>query len=246
MTRASIVLAALVGSLAIGTGIAVGATPVQGSVVGPVTAVKGKTFTLTTPASLNVPKNRSTVTVVSATVITEQKPGTVKSVKAGLCASALGTRNSKGVVAAQRITLTKPVKGACNTGFGGRGPRPGGSGSPPSGGGQSPPGGGTGGGGGGFGGSGNFGFAFGTITSVKGSTLTVKGTRGGTTTTTTVTVSAKTSVDQTLRVKASAIKVKLCAFVRGTSPDKGVTVKAQSISLSQPTATGCTTGFRQR
>jgi hypothetical protein len=244
MRRTSISLAALAGGLAIGTGAAVGATPVQGSIVGPVIAVKGKTFTVTTPASLGVPKNRSTVTVASSTVITEQKTASRKSVKKGLCASALGTRNSKGVVAAQRITLTTPVKGACDTGFGRRGQRPGGSGTPPSGGQYPPPGGG--GGGGGFNGTGNFGFAFGTITAVKGSTLQVKGTRGGTTTTTTVTLSTKTQVEQTLRVKASAIKVKVCAFVRGTSTDTGVTVKAQNIALSQPTANGCTVGFRQR
>jgi Domain of unknown function (DUF5666) len=244
MRRTTSLLAALTGLLAIGTGVAAGATPVQGSVVGPVTAVKGKTFTMTTPASLNVPKNTAKVTVVSSTVITEQKAGTRKNVKKGLCASAMGTRNSKGVVAAQRITLTKPVKGACNTGFG-RGTRSGGSGTPPSGG-QFPPPNGGGGGGGGFGRSGNFGFAFGKITAVKGSTLTVKGTRGTTTTTTTVTLSSKTQVDQTLQVKVSAIKVKLCAFVRGTSTDAGATVKAQSVALSQPTASGCTGGFRQR
>jgi hypothetical protein len=246
MRRTTSTLAALVGLLALGTGIAAGATPVQGSVVGPVTSVKEKTFTITTPASLNVPKNTSKVTVVSSTVITEQKAGTRKSVKKGLCASAFGTRNTKGVVAAQRITLTKPVKGACDLGFGrrGGGTRPGGSGTPPSGG-QVPPGGG-GGGGGGFGQSGNFGFASGTITAVKGSTLTVKGTRGTTTTTTKVTLSAKTQVEQTLQVKVSAIKVKLCAFVRGTSTDAGATVKAQSVALSQPTANGCTGGFRQR
>jgi Domain of unknown function (DUF5666) len=244
MIRKSISLATLAGSLAIGTSAALAATPVQGSVVGPVVAVTGKTFTLTTPANLNVPKNRSTVTVVSSTVITEQKAATRTSLKKGVCVSALGTRNSKGVVAAQRVTLTKPVKGACDTGFGRGGRRPGtpggGSGTPPSGG-QRPPG-----GGGAFGGSANFGFAFGTITAVKGSTLTVKGTRGTTTTTTSVTVSAKTQIAQTLRVAVSAIEVKLCAFVRGTSSDKGVTVKAQSVALSTPTANGCTTGFRQR
>jgi hypothetical protein len=246
MRRTTSLLAALVGVLAAGTGVAAGAAPVQGSVVGPVIAVKGKTFTITTPASLNVPKNTSQVTVVSSTAITEQKAGTRKSVKKGLCASAMGTRNSKGVVAAQRITLTKPVKGACDLGFGRRGgTRSGGSGTPPNGG-QFPPPGGGGGGGGGFGQSGNFGFAFGTIAAVKGSTLTVKGTRGTTTTTTKVTLSSKTQVTQTLQVEVSAIKVRLCAFVRGTSTDAGATVKAQSVALSQPTASGCTGGFRQR
>jgi hypothetical protein len=246
MTKKSIVLAVLAGSLAVGTGVAAGASPVQGSIVGPVTEVKGTTFTVNTPANLGVPKNSSKVTVVSSTVITEQTAATRSILKKGLCASAMGTRNSKGVVAAQRITLTKPVKGACDTGFRRGGPRPGGgTGTTPSGG-QRPPGGGQGpSGGGGFNGSGNFGFAFGTISSVKGSTLQVRGTRGGTTSTTTVTLSAKTQLEQTLQVKPGAIQVKLCAFVRGTSSDKGATVKADSVALSKPTANGCGGGFRR-
>jgi hypothetical protein len=225
----------VLGAAAVATvaaGAAQAAAPVQGSVVGPVVAVKGKTFTITTPASLNVPKNRSTVTVVSSTMITEQKTASRSSLQKGLCASAFGTRNAKGVVAAQRITLASPVKGSCT----GNRTRPGGTGSPPSGG-RRPPGGGS----GGFGGNANFGFAVGTISAVKGSTLTVKGPRG----TTSVTVSAKTQVDRTARVSSSAIKLKLCAFVRGTSTDKGATVKAQSIALSTPTANGCTNGFRR-
>jgi hypothetical protein len=230
--------AVLAGALAIGTAAAA-AMPVQGSVVGPVVAVKGKTFTITTPASLNVPKNRSTVTVDSKTMITEQGSANASDVKKGLCATAFGTRNSKGVVAAQRITLVSPVKGSCTSGFGNR-QRPGsgnGTGTPPSNG-QRPPGGY---GGGGFGSNGNFGFAAGTITAVKGSTLTVKGPRG----TTSVTVSKQTQVERTLKVSAAAIKLKLCAFVRGSSSDKGVTVAAQSIALSKPGANGCTNGFRR-
>lgn len=224
---------------AVAAGAAQAAAPVQGSVVGPVVSVKGKTFTITTPASLNVPKNRSTVAVSSSTVITEQATAKRSSLKKGACASAFGTRNAKGVVAAQRITLTAPVKGSCTGGFGNR-PRQGGSGSPPSGG-QQPPNRSGGSGSGGFRGNANFGFAAGTITAVKGSKLTVKGPRG----TTSVTVAAKTQIDRTLRVSMSAVKLKLCAFVRGTSADKGVTVKAQSIALSKPTANGCSGGFRR-
>ena len=76
---------------------------------------------------------------------------------------ATGQKNSKGVVAAQRISVTTPVKGQCTAGFGGRGTRPAGHrhGRPPGSGtgGQRPPGAGT--GNGGFGNSANFGFAFG-------------------------------------------------------------------------------------
>jgi hypothetical protein len=252
MMQKSVVLAVLAGSLAVGTGVAAGASPVQGSIVGPVTAVKGATFTVQTPANLGVPKNSSKVTVVSSTAITEQSPASRSALKKGLCASAMGTRNSKGVVAAQRITLTKPVKGACDTGFRRGGSRPGGGSSTTPSGGQGPGGGQRPPGNGGFSGNGNFGFAFGTITAVKGSTLQIKGraretTTGTTTTTTTtkVTLSAKTQLEQTVQVKPAAIQVKLCAFVRGTSSDKGATVKADSVALSKPTANGCSGGFRR-
>jgi hypothetical protein len=143
------------------------------------------------------------------------------------------------VVAAQRISLSTPVKGQCTAGFGGRGQRRGGTGGAP--------GGGTGGQTGGSGGFGNFaniGFAFGTISSAKGDTLSVKGTLSGKAVTTIVTVSSKTQISKTVKVDTSAIAVKDCVFVLGTSADKGVTVTAQNISLSKPTSTGCRFGFR--
>jgi hypothetical protein len=176
--------------------------------------------------------------------------------KTGSCVQATGAKSSKGVVAASRITISAAVKGKCTTGLGNRGgqggrprgatgqngPRPSGnssqssSGSPGSGNGSSrfP---------GGFAG-GNFGFAFGKVTSIKKDELTVQGTLGGKKTITKVTVSSQTSLVEDAQVKGSAIREKLCAFVFGTSADKGVTVKAQTIRLTQPTANGCT-GFQR-
>ena len=61
----------------------------------------------------------------------------------------------------------------------------------------------------------------------------------------TVAIAAKAQFTKTVQVGASAIKVKLCAFVRGTSADKGVTVAAQTIGLSKPGANGCNPGFRR-
>ena len=240
MRKTALVSAALVGALAVG-GAATAATPVQGSISGSVTAVKGTTFTVQTPANLGVPKNRSQVSVASSTVITEQAAGKPSSIKKGLCATAIGTKNKKGVVTAQRVTLSAAVKGSCAGGFFGRG---GGGGRPPTGttptrppgsggNGQRPP------GGGGFGSNANFGFASGTVTAVKGSTVSVKGTTG----TTTFVLAKTTQIDQTLEVGVSAVKVKLCVFVNGTSADKGATVKATSIALTQPTANGCFGGF---
>ena len=45
-------------------------------------------------------------------------------------------------------------------------------------------------------------------------------------------------------IKPSAITTKTCAFVRGTSPDKGVTVKASSIAITPERNGTCTNGFR--
>ena len=102
-------------ALALLPAAATAATPVQGSVFGPIVSVQGTTFTLTTSLS---PSGKSKVTVGKAT-ITEQSTAPRSSLKVGACVSATGARNSKGVVAATRITISAPVKGQCGTGFGG-------------------------------------------------------------------------------------------------------------------------------
>jgi hypothetical protein len=201
----------VVGALA---ALLLAASPVQGSVFGPVVSVKGSTFTIATSLS---PSGRSAVSAGSAK-ITEQAAAPRSSLQAGTCVMATGTRNSKGVVAATRITISTPVKGSCTTQLSiRRGTRP--AGAPK----------------GGFTPNANFGFALGSVTKVHGSTLTVKGPRA----TTTVTVSAKTSLMHTETVEPSAITTSMCAFVAGTSTDKGVTVKATSISLSEKQNGAC-------
>ena len=208
----------------------------SGSVSGPVTVVKSAAFEITTSLS---PTGTSNVAVGSATTITEQAAGTLADLKTGTCVMAVGQK-SKGTVTASRITITQPVNGQCGSGFtGGGGARPGGL--PPRTGSQRPSGSGSQRPPGGFGGSANFGFAFGTISAVDGSTLTVKSTQGSTT----VTVPAGTQIEKTVDVDMSAIAVGMCAFVRGTSGDKGVTVQAQGVSLTKPSASGCTFGFRR-
>ena len=246
MKRTVLVPVALVGALAVGGGTAGAASPVQGSISGPVAAVEGKTFTVQTPANLGVPKNTSKVTVVAATVITEQAAGTRASIKKGLCATAIGAKDKQGVVTAQRVSLRAAVKGACTGAFAGRGGGPGrrppartttNPARPPggSGSGQRPP-------NGGFGRNAGFGFASGVVTSVKGTTVSVKGASG----TTTFVLAKTTRIDRTLKVAAKAIKPKLCVFVNGTSADKGATVKAARIALTQPGSNGCFGGFRGR
>jgi Domain of unknown function (DUF5666) len=200
------------------------ASPVQGSVFGPVVSAKGSTFTITTPLS---PTGESTVSAGSAK-ITEEADAQRSSLKVGACVLASGARNSKGVVAADRIMISQPVKGSCTNGLTVR--RDSAGPPPPSGTRVVPK-------GGGFGTNGNLGFAFGMVTKVQGSTLTVKDARGSTT----VTVSSKTKLAHTVTVKPAAITTAMCAFVRGTSTDKGVTVKATGISLSEKKNGKCAT-----
>jgi hypothetical protein len=235
--RIGIGLSALAAAAAV-VGAASAAAPVSGSISGPVAAVKGSTFTVTTSLS---PTGKAKVDVSKSTTITTQQTLAQSALKSGLCVMANGQKNSKGVVAAQRVSLSTPVKGQCTAGFTRGGP---GGGAPPTGG-QPPPGAG-GGNGGGFGNFANFGFAFGTISSVKGDTLTVKGMVNKKAVTTTVTVGAKTQISKTVKVGISAVEVKDCVFVRGTSTDKGVTVQAQDVTLTKPTANGCQFGFRNR
>jgi hypothetical protein len=234
---AALILLALPAALSAATSSA----PVSGSVFGPVTAVKGETFKLKTPLS---PTGTSTVSVARSTLITEQKTVGQSSVKEGTCVGAFGTRNSKGVVAAQRVMVSTPVQGKCGGLFGRGGTRQRPPGAPPAGGnrpslGAPPP--------GGFGGAGgSFGFAFGGVKSVKGDTIVVHSSRNGKATDTTVTLSSKTAYSENATVGASAITTSSCAFVRGTSSDKGVTVKAANIGLSAQQKGSCQSGFRGR
>jgi Domain of unknown function (DUF5666) len=221
------------------TGVASAASPVTGSISGPVTSVKGSTFTMTTSLS---PTGKATVTVGKSATIVTQATVALSSLKTGDCVMATGAKSTKGVVTAQRISLSTAVKGTCTAGFGRRG---GAGGRPPGAGtgtGKRPT---TGGGAGGFNFA-NFGFAFGSVSSIKGNTLTVKGTFGGKATTTTVDVSSKTTISKTVDVAPSAIAVKDCVFVNGSSTDKGVTVTATNINLTKPTSTGCRFGFAGR
>jgi hypothetical protein len=221
--RTLVLLAAVSGGLLLALPAA--AAPVRGSIAGPITAVEGVTFTVETTLS---PTGKAKVSVTPAVMITEQTTGTRADLKKGVCVMAIG-RKSKTVVAARRITIN------------GAGARCGaarrfGRGRPPGAGNRRPPGSG---GGGGFNPA-NFGFAFGTISKVEGATFTVKGRTGATV----VKVSPQTQIGRVVDVEPRAIAVKLCAFVFGTSSDRGVTVKAQSVSLSKPRAGSC--GFDRR
>ncbi len=240
--RSTWVLVAATGIAAATAGAASAAKPLTGTIGGPVTAVQGQTFTL---KSTLTPTGKAKVHVKKATVINEQQTASRSALKNGVCVVAVGQKNKQGVVQATRVMLSAPVKGSCQGGFGGRPgngtppqgtPRPRNGQQPPGNGrqppqGQRPP-----------GNRADFGFASGGIIAVSGSVLTVNGRQGKTK----VSVSAKTEIVRTARVGMSAVKVGLCAFVRGASSDKGVNVDAESVELSKPGPQGCTGGFRRR
>jgi hypothetical protein len=219
--KSAVGILAAVAVAAVACTAAAAATSVSGSVVGPVTSVKGSSFTLSTSLS---PTGRSTVQLSSSTTTTAQQPGKRSNLKQGACLLVTGTSQGANIAAA-RIVIRSCTSGKAPAGGG----RPQGGGAPL---------------GGGAGGTGvsrpaNFAVAAGTITSLADSTLTIKGQNGATS----VKLSKSTQLERTVTVKPSAITVAECAFVRGTSSDGGVTVKAQAVSLTPASKQGCTGPF---
>jgi hypothetical protein len=110
-------------------------------VTGKVTSVSGSTITVesttfaggapgaggqSTAAPSAAPsseKSTRTVEVTSSTSYTKDKTATSSAVKIGLCATALGTADDTGAIAATSITLSTAVDGSCTSGFGGFGGR---------------------------------------------------------------------------------------------------------------------------
>lgn len=221
---------------ALTAGVAVAATPVSGFVVGQIQSVSGKTFVLEdSDGSVSASK----VLLTKSTDVTEQLTATRSQLGKGECVTAMGTKASDGTVEAMRLTISSAVKGSCSTGFFGHGSRPAGAPSGrPSGG--TPPAGVSGGGFSGFG-NGNFGFASGKVTKLSGSTVTLKSSSG----TSKASVSSSTQLTRIVTVADSKIDKGQCARVSGTSSNSGATVNATSVSLSQPTSSGCSGGFRR-
>jgi hypothetical protein len=194
-------------------------TPVSGTVVGPVSSIHGSSFTLTTSAS---PTGHSTVERSAGTKTTAQETGKRSDLKAGVCLLVTGT--SEGAT----IGATEIVIRSCSSASGPAGPGRAGGG--PLGGGQ------------GLTGTArpaNFAVAVGTVKSVSGSALTVTGTRGSTS----VKLAKSTKLERMVTVKNAAIAIDECALVRGTSTDGGVTIKAETVSLTQASKSGCVGPF---
>lgn len=213
------------GAVALAAGAARAAGPVRGTIAGPVTAVHGRSFTLRSSLS---PTGTSSVQVGSSTRITKQVRASRAELRQGACVLATGRKDARGVVHADRVTISAPVAGRCRGGFARRG-----SGGPPAQGAQRPP---------RFRAQGTLGFAAGTIVSAAGSALTVRGRRGSTK----VAISTRTQIVRTARVTLSALEIGLCAFVLGTSSDRGVHVTAQTVDVFKPGANGCVGRTRPR
>jgi hypothetical protein len=189
---------------------AAGATSSPAFISGQIVTVSGSTFTISTSLS---PTGKSKVSVGSKTTMSQQKTGSLSNLKKGVCMSASGTTSGTKITAT-RISITSSCADR-PTG----GPR---------------------GGGGGAGGNPNLpanaGFAIGTIGSRSGSTLVVKTQTGSTT----VIVNNKTQIMKSVNVTSSALKLKLCAFVRGTSSDGEKSVQAELVQLNAPVNGTCT------
>ena len=92
-------------------------------VTGQVTAVTGSTFTVqeaARPEATTAPVSPSAVTTTSSTTYLKQAPASASDVTVGECATAIGTADETGSVAATTITLRPATNGACTTGTGGR------------------------------------------------------------------------------------------------------------------------------
>ncbi len=172
----------------------------------------------------------STVTYAPTTPITQTSTGTVADITSGACITATGTKGGDGTVTASTVILSAPVKGSCtNAGFGGGGtfsPRPGASFSPrPS---FSPP-----------AQAAGFTAVRGQVKSVTGTSVTLTGSTG---TTTTIDVPTTVKVTTSSVVTATALQTGECVTALGPKDSSG-TVAAQALTISPMGANGCTVGF---
>ena len=228
---------------------------------GPRPAAQG-TIAALAAASMEVQSPQSgqvTVTFGPKTAFTATSATTKFAVVVGTCVAAMAARSpSSGSAApsspapsasppprvtsftAATVTITQPVNGTCNAGFGG----PNGSGAPGPGG---PPSGafpsGTPSGGFGRGGFGDFARATGKVSAIAASTMTVVGNTRTGSITYTVTVDPSTMYTTTGRGTAASLAVGKCVIAFGSTNSAGA-VAATRIAVSPASSSGCTTaGF---
>jgi hypothetical protein len=83
-----------------------------------VTSVSGSTIVISAQAGGSSPTSR-TVTIGGSTKLTTVATATASAVKVGKCATAQGSADSTGNVAATTVRITDPVNGQCGGRFGG-------------------------------------------------------------------------------------------------------------------------------
>jgi hypothetical protein len=249
---------------ATGPGDAAGRRPFGNGVSGTVTKIDGTTLTVTSdvpdfargggsgsgagPGSgyggppTGSPSTATTYTVQTgpSTTFTKAEAGTMSELEKGQTVIVAGP-NTNGTIAATQITQTE---GSAFGGAAGRGGMPGGGGGAPGSDSPGANGSGTGNGSGGYGrrpglGGPRGGFAIGTITAVKGTTLTLKLATGGTAT---VTTSSSTKVTVTDKVTLAAIAKG--DQIRATGTVSGTTVKATAVRIGELGGPGLFAGRR--
>ena len=209
---------------------------------GTVAAISGSSLEVQDPST-----GQTTVNVDSSTRINTSATVTTSALSPGMCASAVGTRTSSGVIDANSVTLSQPSGSSCSTtggpGFGGG--FPGGQ----RGAGRLRPGGAANGSGGSNGTAAtaprrppaNLARADGTLSSVSGSTLQIK----GATSTTGVQVTSSTRLSEIQATSISALKVGDCVAAFGSIDSIGA-VTARTLTVTPAGPNGCTGGFAGR
>jgi hypothetical protein len=209
---------------------------------GQVAAISGTTLQVQDPRN-----GQTAVTYTASTTFRQTVTVSRTALKVGDCVavqppSTTGTIPAGSTVTAGSVTITTSTANGCSrpggTGAAGGGFR-GGNGSQPS---ARP----TAGAGRGFGGGG----AFGQVTAVTATGFNVKGARPptaaatSTSTVDAVTTTTSTTYAETVSARSSAVKVGFCVAAVGAA-DSTATIKATSITVSQPGPNGCS-GFGGR
>jgi hypothetical protein len=193
---------------------------------GQLVQIKGSTLILSSSTG------DATVTLASTTTITQTSTGTLANVVPGLCITATGSKDATGTMTATTVILNAPVSGSCaTTGFGAGGggggtftPRPGASPRPS----FSPP-----------AGTAGLTFARGLVKSVTGTSVSITDTTG---TVTTINVPTTVKVTTSTVIHATALQTGQCVTALGQKDSSG-TVAARTLTITPPTASGCTAGF---
>jgi hypothetical protein len=199
-----------------------------GGASGQLVQINGTTLTLSTT------NGDVTVTYASTTPITQATTGVTADIVSGTCVVIVGTKDAAGAVTARSVRLTQAVNGACaaGNGFGGAAggfpARPSGAARPSNAPTPNP----------------NAATFSGMVTSVVGTSVTVKASSG---TTTTVTVPTTVAVNESQTASASDLAVDDCLLARGTKGTSGA-IAATALTIEPATSNGtCTVvGFGGR